>query len=140
MRRFAHRAAPWLLPLAMMALIFALSSMPADKEHHGLLYAVSRKLAHFGGYAVLLACWWRALTTKLAHRRALGLAFVVTVVYAMTDEFHQTFVSGRNGTPVDVGIDAAGGLAAALLISRARARRSRGRREVSDRDRRRVSA
>lgn len=118
MRTFARQAAPWLPPLALMALIFALSAIPADHEDHGPLYVVSRKLAHFGEYALLLALWWRALTTKLADRRALAFAFVVTVLYAMTDELHQTFVSGRSGTPIDVAIDTAGALTAAWLLSR----------------------
>ena len=44
----------------------------------------------------------------------------IALAYACTDEFHQTFVSGRTGTPVDVGVDAIGMAIAALLI---RARR-----------------
>ena len=32
----------------------------------------------------------------------------ISLVYAVTDEFHQTFVDGRNGTPVDVLIDSIG--------------------------------
>ena len=32
----------------------------------------------------------------------------ITLAYVVTDEFHQTFVEGRHGTPVDVLIDAAG--------------------------------
>jgi hypothetical protein len=36
------------------------------------------------------------------------LAFVLTVLYAVSDEYHQTFVPGRNGTPADALIDAAG--------------------------------
>jgi VanZ family protein len=126
MTKLLRRAAPWLPPLAMMAVIFALSSMPAGQEEHGTLYVVSRKLAHLGEYALLAALWWRALLTKLPHRRALPLAFVIAVLYAATDELHQTFVSGRAGTPVDVGIDAVGALTAVWLIARVRARRRVG--------------
>ena len=40
-------------------------------------------------------------------------ATAIALLYAATDEFHQTFVAGRHGTPVDVAIDAIGcGLAA----------------------------
>jgi VanZ family protein len=38
------------------------------------------------------------------------------VLYAGTDEFHQTFIDGRHGTPVDVAIDAIGMAIAALVI------------------------
>jgi VanZ family protein len=123
MTQLVRRAAPWVPPLALMALIFALSSMPADQEDHGILYIASRKLAHFAEYALLVALWWRALRTKVAHRRALLLAFAIAVLYAVTDELHQTVVSGRAGKPLDVGIDAAGALTAVLLIARNRTRR-----------------
>lgn len=126
MTKLLRRAAPWVPPIAMMALIFALSSMPAGQEDHGTLYVISRKLAHFGAYALLVVLWWRALLRKLPHRRALTLAFVIAVLYAMTDELHQTFVSGRAGTPVDVGIDTLGALTAAWLIARSSARRRVG--------------
>ena len=123
MRKFLRRADPWAWPLLFMAVIFALSSMPADKEHHGLLYVLWRKSGHVTGYALLLGLWWRALPTQLPHRRALASAFAITVLYAMTDELHQTFVSGRTGRPLDVGIDAAGALIAVALISRGAVRR-----------------
>jgi VanZ family protein len=44
------------------------------------------------------------------------MAFVVSVLYAASDEYHQTFVPGRNGTPVDVGVDAVGALVALLVV------------------------
>ena len=48
------------------------------------------------------------------------------MLYACTDEFHQTFVDGRNGTPVDVCIDAIGmAIARAIALIYAR-RRIRG--------------
>lgn len=110
----------WVPPVALMAVIFALSAMPTDNDDQGLLYILSRKVAHFGEYALLLALWWRALATKISERRALILALAITVLYAATDELHQTFVSGRTGRPLDVGIDTAGALTAAALIARAR--------------------
>jgi VanZ family protein len=45
-------------------------------------------------------------------------AFALCVAYSATDEWHQTFVHGRHGTPVDVGIDAVGAATAAFLILR----------------------
>ena len=36
--------------------------------------------------------------------------------YAITDEFHQTFVEGRHGTPVDWAIDSAGAALVAVRL------------------------
>jgi VanZ family protein len=38
------------------------------------------------------------------------VAFVLTALYAASDEFHQTFVSGRSGQPLDVLIDSFGAI------------------------------
>src|SRR5919199_7001855 len=120
MRNLSRPAVIWLSPIAMMALIFALSSMPSSSEHHGTLVLILRKLAHVSEYALLLGLWWRALATRVSDRRALGLALAIAVLYAITDEVHQTFVSGRSGRALDVGIDTLGALAAAMLIARQR--------------------
>jgi VanZ family protein len=102
-----------------MALIFAFSAMPSDNEHHSTLMLVMRKLAHFSEYLALTGLWWWALRRRIGARRALPLAVAIAIGYAVTDEIHQTFVSGRTGTPRDVLIDAAGILTAAWLIRRA---------------------
>jgi VanZ family protein len=36
------------------------------------------------------------------------LAFLITVLYAVSDEYHQTFIFGRQGAARDVLIDSAG--------------------------------
>lgn len=84
---------------------------------------VLRKLAHFSEYFALTALWWWALKTQIGGRRALLPAVAIAIGYAVTDEIHQTFVSGRTGTPRDVLIDTAGALTAAWLITRARKRK-----------------
>ena len=64
----------------------------------------------------------------LSRGRTLIWAFVITVVYAATDEIHQLFVPGRSGKISDVLIDATGaaiGLALAWLVSRYRKRQAR---------------
>ena len=113
-------ALPFAAPLALMALIFAFSAMPSDGTDHGVAMLVLRKLTHFGEYFALTGLWWWALRTRVGGRRALLPAVAIAVGYAMTDEFHQTFVSGRTGTPRDVLIDSAGVLAAAWLIRKRR--------------------
>jgi VanZ family protein len=96
-----------------MATIFFFSSQPAGEQLEWW-EVVIRKLGHFGIYATLAALWFWALAGQVRH--ALWWACAISLAYAITDEFHQTFVEGRHGTPVDVLIDAAGIGAAVLLI------------------------
>ena len=49
-------------------------------------------------------------------------ASLITLAYAVADEYHQTFVEGRHGTPVDVLIDAVGIAVAVALHARLRTR------------------
>ena len=108
MREMGRAAGLWLPPLALMALIFALSSMPSDDPDRGLAHLLLRKTAHFTEYALLAALWWRALRTRVEARTALIAAFSIAAAYAVTDEIHQTFVETRVGSPVDVLIDSPG--------------------------------
>jgi VanZ family protein len=105
----------WLPVLGWAALIFALSSVPDLGTGLGGWDTALRKVAHAGEYAVL-----GALLVRATGRA--GLAVGIGVVYAVSDEIHQTFVAGRAGTPVDVAIDTAGVLVGVLLWMRVRSR------------------
>ena len=105
-------------PLAVMALIFALSATPDLGTGLGTIDLVLRKAAHITIYAVL----WLTLARATDWRRPVA-ATVVALAYAGTDEYHQTLVEGRHGTPVDIAIDAIGiGLAALAWTVAARRR------------------
>ena len=121
-----NRALPRALaPLALMALIFYFSAQPASGEHAWWVL-IFRKLGHVTGYALLTALWAWALSGVV--RRPVLIAVCIALAYACTDEFHQTFVSGRTGTPVDVGIDAVGmAIAAAVIGTRRPSLGDRGR-------------
>lgn len=108
----------WLPPLALMAVIFALSAQPDLNSGLGTIDLIARKVVHASEYALLTFLWWRALRTVTSSKAALILGFALAVGYAATDELHQHFIEGRHGTPVDVGIDALGAGIAALLIRR----------------------
>jgi len=99
----------WLPLIAWMGIIFWSSSQaqPIDLPESWLEELVG-KAGHVIGYAGLGLLWRRALAAHRLTSEPQMLAFVLTVLYAISDEYHQTFVPGRNGTPVDVLIDAAG--------------------------------
>jgi VanZ family protein len=107
----------WLPPLLLMGLIYFVSAQPSLDSGLGWIDTVGRKLIHFGEYALLSFLWWRALRAVMPDRRAALVALVVASLYAATDEFHQSFVEGRNGSPLDWAIDAGGAAAAAFAVS-----------------------
>ena len=129
--RVVKRASTWLdvrferwpfayyvLPLlAWMGGIYVLSAQPflpqAPNPWWDLLL---KKGAHMAAYAVLAILWWRVLAQRCSTRLALGLAALFSVLYAVSDEVHQLFVPGRNGTVMDVGIDACGATIAAVVL------------------------
>ncbi len=106
----------FLPPLALMGVIFLLSAQPDLSTGLGLWDLILRKMAHMGSYALLTFLWWRALVRHTRH--PLVIAVAISLLYAISDEWHQSFIEGRNGSPVDVGIDAVGIGAAALAINR----------------------
>ena len=112
----ARVAALLVPPLLAMGVIFLLSAQTSDPVDRAWWDVLVRKLAHFTEYAVLTVLWWRALR-GLGARFPLAIAMAISLGYAATDEFHQTFVDGRRGTPVDVLIDSAGIAIAATAIA-----------------------
>jgi VanZ family protein len=95
-----------------------------------LIHGLIRKASHFVEYAVLALLAARALRTSSreflsSHWFAVSLTFVA--VYALSDEFHQSFVSTRTASIYDSLIDTAGGLVALILVrARSRVRTGRG--------------
>ena len=128
----------WLPLLIWMGLIFFLSAQPhVPGPPQPLLDLILKKGSHIAGYGVLAALWTRALVGSFARQeierrgngdggclsvfganaRFLLIAWVVTVLYAISDEYHQGFVPGRHPGLADVVIDGLGA-AAALLFGR----------------------
>jgi VanZ family protein len=102
-------------PVTLMVLVFLLSAQPDLSTGLGFWDLLLRKLAHGFVFGLLTLLWFRALGPLTA--RALVWAAAISLLYAISDEYHQTSVSGRNGSPVDVAIDAIG-VGAAVLIAR----------------------
>lgn len=69
-----------------------------------------RKLAHFSEYALLAICVIIALRYSAGRKgRSLYLlSEAICIIYALVDEVHQIFVSGRSGQLFDVLIDSVG--------------------------------
>jgi|WetSurMetagenome_2_1015567.scaffolds.fasta_scaffold13730_1 VanZ family protein len=110
--------------LVIMATIFLASGTPGpDLPTFGNWDFIAKKGGHMLGYALLAAACYHALNgDRNFSRTRFFIAFCLTVLYAMSDEWHQTFVSGRSPSFRDVGIDAIGGCISLALLFIARRR------------------
>lgn len=130
-RAMARRWLPWLAVMAVMAFIFLASSQSGLRVSEDAAvdkpFRITGHLLAFGSLAGLLLVslsWGRPPVLRDA-----ALALGITVLYALSDELHQSFVPDRTGRPDDVFIDALGaliGIVVAWLMLRARGRVGHG--------------
>jgi VanZ family protein len=136
----------WLAVVAWMSTIFALSAQTADQsgdlsgstaekvlqqvypgfssltdtKQHEIVenYQFAfRKTAHFSAYFLLSMLLFAALRLSNVKMPSVAwLAFVISALYAVSDEVHQLFVDGRSCRLLDIGIDALGAFCAVGLI------------------------
>lgn len=94
-------------------------------ESLAVVHLVTRKLAHFTEYAILgflAARAFRTSTHPAIYRRWFFISLALIVVYALVDEYHQSFVPTRTASVFDSLIDMAGGLTALLIVRRRQGR------------------
>lgn len=109
----------WLPVLLWMGAIFVVSG-----RSHLPFYVnetvdfMTKKAGHVTEYGVLAFLLWRAISRERGWLTlpSLGGAFVLSLLYAISDEFHQTLVPGRAGRLSDVGFDVLGALLALGLV------------------------
>ncbi|HEU4931614.1 MAG TPA: VanZ family protein [Pyrinomonadaceae bacterium] len=83
------------------------------------IHLITRKIAHFTEYAILGFLAARAFRTSpraAISQRWFLISATLVVVYALIDEYHQSFVPSRTASIVDSLIDMAGGLTALLVV------------------------
>jgi len=90
--------------------------MPSSSpEKVPMIHGVIRKLGHVTEYFILGILLFRAFrggSKELRNLRWAFSSFLVVVLYAASDEFHQSFVSTRVASLFDVGSDTLGGILA----------------------------
>lgn len=110
--RLASFYGPWIL---FMALLFWASSRPGTD----VPAAVPDYVLHAGAYFVLALLTVRAFARGLSEPRSTRLlagAFGFSVLYGVSDEWHQSFVPGRDPSLGDVVFDALGALVVTSAI------------------------
>ena len=101
----------WVPVFVWCSLIFILSAIPKLSTNLGVWDLILRKGAHLTEYAVLFLLARRALEgsfAKIAVSGSAAVSVLFSVLYAVSDEFHQSFVPGRSATFSDVCIDSCG--------------------------------
>lgn len=124
-----------LLSALLMLIIFLFSSQTGNESYHlsselekfcssifGIGYIVHtfniRKIAHFILYALLGTCLFTHIryTYYFSNKYKYYIVpLMITFIYAITDELHQLFISGRSGNAYDVFIDVSGCLLALVI-------------------------
>jgi VanZ family protein len=82
------------------------------------IHFLIRKAGHFTEYGLLALLWLRAFRSGNAARwqwRWALQAFIVIAVWALLDEWHQSFTVNRTGSIYDSLLDMSGGATALLL-------------------------
>ena len=132
----------WFLVFVVMFMIFGFSGEPGEKSEEtskGFIVEVLdivmekeeitpqvvkkfqfpvRKMAHFGEYMLLGFCLINALK-ETTNKKVLfnGLFSVaIALLYAITDELHQSFIGNRGPKYVDVLIDFSGSVIGVLIF------------------------
>ena len=149
---------PLILMMSWMSVIFLMSTSVGDWHHsqdiiqgvlnpvlgHPLssnnletLNFILRKLAHFSEYAFLLTLIYWGLRSRLSLKPQTLMAGVLffVILFAISDEYHQSFVPGRTSQLLDVMIDSAGASVTAIatiLFEQYRLKRNSSESHISD--------
>ena len=106
----------WIPAFLLMMLIFFISSLPANRlPYFGALDLYIKKGGHALGFGLLGLAYYYALPQRLSAGYQWVLAFLMAILFALSDEFHQSFVEGRNSSLIDVVIDGVGAAIALTL-------------------------
>jgi VanZ family protein len=130
----------WGLLLVWMCLIFVGSTDLMSAEHTSrflvpfllwlrpnismqtvmFIQLLVRKAGHVTEYAILAALLWRVLrhyflVARMSFWRSATAALIAAMIFAATDEFHQSFFPSRTATVHDVMIDSVGAIVGLLI-------------------------
>jgi VanZ family protein len=79
------------------------------QEPYGMLEFFIRKGGHVSEFAILaLLLGYTLLAKPMKKSKALVYTSLISILYAASDEWHQTFVPGRTGHVIDLAVDAIG--------------------------------
>ncbi|MCK4463627.1 MAG: VanZ family protein [Candidatus Omnitrophica bacterium] len=108
-----------LIPVLYMMFIFILSSIPGEAYEPIFINTVISNMLHIPLFGVLAFLWMRTFANKKVRlNKAFIYTMIITIVYAAFNEFHQSFVPGREMSLGDFAMDTLGCIAAIYLYRR----------------------
>ena len=126
------RLRKWLPSLLAMGLIFWFSSQPSSNlPSFDWADTAIKKGGHMLGYAMLAWTYWYGLDFRIERR---WLVWLFAILYAVTDEYHQSFVIGRFPSAWDIFVFDNIGILIALNIARKQEKQKLRRSNSENRD------
>lgn len=113
-RSLLNKLSYWIPAILYMTFIFCLSSRPAAEIVKCLPIILGLKIVHMIEYGMLFYLI-RFATIRTTSFKGWGIflfSLALTILYSLSDEFHQMFVPSRSASLVDV---LANGVGAALV-------------------------
>lgn len=109
------RSIAWPVVVAWMGALFFLSSLPSPPQT--LAFDFGDKIAHAAAFGVL-GCFlsFARLPYPLGSLNRVMLVTVLVIAYGVSDEFHQSFVPGRDSSATDIVADGIGGFVTAFVV------------------------
>ena len=108
----------WLPPIIWAIVIFSFSSyQTVQASQIKWQDFIVKKSFHIIEYAILTTFVYRAMKESGLNRKKAGIySILFTILYGITDEFHQSFTQGRESKARDVIFDTIGGLLSIYII------------------------
>ena len=97
-----------------------IEEIPTEKEKQNIINNLNlplRKIMHFTEYLILSLLLLNALT-KTNIKNKYFITIIICFLYAITDEYHQTFIDGRTGKFIDVLIDTTGSMLGLIIYNK----------------------
>lgn len=95
------------------------------KRHNNESYmndmnTIFRKVCHAITYLILAIFVFNFIMRIMKNKVLVYniISLLITIIYAISDEYHQTFVSGRTGQVIDILIDTGGAIIGLFIINK----------------------
>lgn len=93
------------------SLLFIQSVFHLNGNEAAFVNLLFRKTVHLTAFGLLAVLFYNSF-----ERKKFYTAWLITTLYAATDEIHQAFIPERTGAIIDVGLDSLGAFLALVIV------------------------